>query len=73
MCVISLERVEAVASDLLGSLWKNRKDQRFKVCHIARNPETQRVFVVYENIADGDVWVRAWDVFFDGRLIECDV
>ena len=43
--------------------YKHFKGHIYKVINIATDSETLEKMVVYENILDGDVWVRSYDMF----------
>lgn len=47
----------------IGKVYKHFKGNIYKVLNIGKDSETLEKVVIYQNIENGDVWVRPYEMF----------
>ncbi len=58
---------------LIGTRWRHRKGGAYEIVQIAWRESDRRLEVVYAATASGDVFVRPFDEFMDGRFTQTDL
>lgn len=46
----------------------HKKGTRYRVLGVGTHTETKEKFVVYESVETGEVWIRPYIMFMDGRF-----
>lgn len=59
--------------NLIGTRWRHRKGGDYEIALIAYRESDLRLEVVYIAQSSGDVFVRPYDEFMDGRFTPMDV
>lgn len=59
---------KADSQTLIGTRWRHRKGGHYEIVQIAYRERDRRMEVVYRAEASGDVFVRPYDEFMDGRF-----
>ena len=58
---------------LIGTRWRHRKGGDYEIAQIAYRESDLSLEVVYIAQSSGDVFVRPYDEFMDGRFTSMDV
>lgn len=54
--------------DLVGTSWIHFKGGRYEVIQVAFRERDRSLEIVYRDLTSGDVFVRPYDEFMDGRF-----